>query len=403
MKSINFKSSRFSYEYIFNISIFLFLIIFLSKQYKNIQINFLQSGWLSGDWLINYSGGFIRRGFLGEVSRQLYQFFNIDLLTFILNMKFFLYVLFLICLFVLTLVVKLNTFELLLLLSPWALLFDFYDPGGSGRKEVVLFLFFTIYTLLGTLFKTNIENTLKNWRFYFLPIAFIVILLTHEGLYFFLPLFLVVGMIQKNNFSINPRSHIDFYLAFLVATLMNLITFLFFQGGKEQSVAICESILNANIDYSLCKGAISSLAGFAYSFHYGYAVNFFPVFLLSFIPIILYARSIFKVDDFYKFIFISLLVFIFTLPIYYLGVDWGRWIRITAFLTFIALLSKRSRSKLFWNLSIPITKFFFIFSPILYLTIWKIPHYIGDKTNILFLNQDWYNFLETINRFFMIT
>src|ERR1051325_2893527 len=36
------------------------------------------SAWITGDWLINYSNGFMRRGLIGEISRQLYYAAGVD-------------------------------------------------------------------------------------------------------------------------------------------------------------------------------------------------------------------------------------------------------------------------------------------------------------------------------------
>src|SRR5215208_7959586 len=36
------------------------------------------NAWMTGDWLINYANGFIRRGLIGEISRQLHYSAGVD-------------------------------------------------------------------------------------------------------------------------------------------------------------------------------------------------------------------------------------------------------------------------------------------------------------------------------------
>src|SRR5512146_2921331 len=38
----------------------------------SIQRQYVLDPWITGDWLVNYSDGFVRRGLVGEFSRRLY-------------------------------------------------------------------------------------------------------------------------------------------------------------------------------------------------------------------------------------------------------------------------------------------------------------------------------------------
>ena len=70
------------------------LIFFTSLNYIFFTHRFFQreNGYILGDWLINYEGGFSRRGFLGELILYLKSFINFDIinLTFVIVITFYL-------------------------------------------------------------------------------------------------------------------------------------------------------------------------------------------------------------------------------------------------------------------------------------------------------------------------
>ena len=74
------KSSKILYFII--LSVFIFQIIKFYSFYSE------YSSWQYVEWLINYQGGFVRRGFIGEILFQLNNFLKIDILhlVFFLNL-----------------------------------------------------------------------------------------------------------------------------------------------------------------------------------------------------------------------------------------------------------------------------------------------------------------------------
>ena len=68
---------------IVNSKIFLILINFLILNYIffSQRIIFRQNPYIAGDWLINYQGGFVRRGFLGELFYQISKIFDVSILN----------------------------------------------------------------------------------------------------------------------------------------------------------------------------------------------------------------------------------------------------------------------------------------------------------------------------------
>ena len=78
-------------------------------------------------------------------------------------------------------------------------------------------------------------------------------------------------------------------------------------------------------------------------------------------------------------IFILLFLFLFTLPVYYLGSDWGRYISISftgAFFLFIYCLKQKLFLK---NYEFRLNKIFFILLVALYSFTWTFPFYHADQ------------------------
>ncbi len=83
--------------------------------------------WKSGDWLINYQGGFVRRGALGELLLKLSDLTKFDLLWLLFAFQVLVYVLVLFFTSRIYLVIDRNKEWAVVFLSPAFLMFPFYD------------------------------------------------------------------------------------------------------------------------------------------------------------------------------------------------------------------------------------------------------------------------------------
>ena len=114
--------------------------------------------WRTGDWLINYQGGFVRRGFIGEI---IYRISPNRLTTIWLAIAFqcFIYLLLVYFLLKLFFAKVIERFWILLLFSPgFVILFPFYDELGAFRKELIIFLAFVFLML--ALYENNIKKNI---------------------------------------------------------------------------------------------------------------------------------------------------------------------------------------------------------------------------------------------------
>ena len=115
---------------------------------NEIQFDFKHHGYITGDWLINYTNGLVRRGLFGEIAMQVHRWFGNSPVEAVLAAKYLAYAVLCIAILLLAIVKGTGLIEILFLISPWALMFDLNDPGGSGRKEILLFASFALFALL---------------------------------------------------------------------------------------------------------------------------------------------------------------------------------------------------------------------------------------------------------------
>ena len=67
-----------------NLKIFIYIFLFVySINYIFFTYRFFirENGYILGDWLINYSGGFVRRGLFGEINIFFSEFLKINLIN----------------------------------------------------------------------------------------------------------------------------------------------------------------------------------------------------------------------------------------------------------------------------------------------------------------------------------
>ena len=105
------------------------------RWYQNSENNVYQFG----DWLMNYQGGFVRRGFFGEIFFRIYEITNISPPLIILIFLFFLYLLFGIYFFKLLKKVQFNHLIIFSLFSPLAFFFPVFNSVASAKKEILFF------------------------------------------------------------------------------------------------------------------------------------------------------------------------------------------------------------------------------------------------------------------------
>ena len=174
--------------------------------------------WSVSEWLINYQGGFTRRGLGGEINIFLSNFFSISLRDAILFLQIMLHSSYLILFFILIKDLKLDIIQIFALFSPLFLLYPIAELEGLGRKEMSIFLSFLIVILLSD---KKIHANLVNL---FVLIFFPILCLIWEQVILLAPFFAVV-LINKNRLYSFAETFIKIFLIFLPSIIVILVIF----------------------------------------------------------------------------------------------------------------------------------------------------------------------------------
>jgi len=378
------SSRKFSIiELICLITLCAILYVYLIRV-NEIQFDFKHHGYITGDWLINYTNGLVRRGLFGEIAMQTHRWFGNSPVEAVLATKYLAYAILCIAILLLAIVKGVRFIEILFLISPWALMFDLNDPGGSGRKEILLFACFAVFALLQVFSKSLAKSIFRRWDFYYLLIVMVAIAFTHEGLIFFFPFFYLLLYLKRG---FNKSDFLTFFIPYLVSLLVLVVLYVFFKGNKETADVICISLNPWNIH---CE-AINLLYGQHLGVHIGFVKSFTPLFLLTMIPIYCYGRWIAGLSK-HHLSLAMLLTLVLTVPIYAIAIDWGRWIHISGLLFFITFFSLKSSSTP-QKFSM-VTVMLIVCLAVPYTFYWRIPHTIGQNKVFWWWTQDPAGYLD---------
>ncbi len=362
-----------------------FILVFVTTAAGAVLGYLAFNNWTMGDWLINYQGGFVRRGFLGECVFRLSLLSGINAGLVVVAFQLFFYLLFFLFSFLLLRGRKVLFPYLLLVFSPFIFLFQVYDPQGGYRKEI---LFFALFSLLAWA-AVNLKSRAFTRVFYGILLIFPLAVLSHEMLVIFLP-YLFAAYFQRE--SLTWRNG----LASLFLGCLSVVALVFCvqnRGTPGQVRLIQDSLVS--VSYPVQGGAIEALsrtAGtemkrvwnllaegryFMYLFLLLYA-------LIAFVPVFRCRGGGIQAGKLpVAFVLLSLAG---TVPLLALAVDWGRFIDIHLVSIFLLLFMwepriegepRRPETKLMdafgkCGLKKPAVVKMFLFW---YLFLWCIPHY----------------------------
>jgi hypothetical protein len=372
------------YEFYFNIYLiilFIFSVTFLYQKH-NVDVD-----WNISEWLINYQGGFTRRGLLGESALLISNLFNTSIRKVILLFQIISVGLYLILTFHLLKSIKKNYLLVFAIFSPVFLLYPIAELESLARKEI-----FLIISFIGLIYICSCEKLERYKYFYYLIITPILILIW-EGIIFYIQFFLIV-LIFKD---LNKRKLSFFKL--IIFNIPSLIAFYFVISKKlspEEIKIMCQTLrecygailylnnnLSDNINEVLTKIKLT------------YLIRYFIIIFFGFLPlaILIFISKLnkFKNQSLSKLYFVFIIIFIPSILFYIVAIDWGRWVNISytlSFFTFVYLLKNKyieiNKNKLnIINQKINNHKNLLIFLFFLYAFCWNQKILINDKTGSL--------------------
>jgi len=327
----------------------------------------IQSGgspWRTGDWLINYQAGFVRRGLIGELLYIISPYGWLLMSVFFVQSLIYITI----CHFVIEefFSKKRGIVDGVIVFSPaFIFLFSFNHPNAGMRKEMIAFLSFVL------LLEATKKNK-NNWLLWLSILIFALGVFSHEMIALFV-FFYIYSFLKRSDAL--PYQKASYVLLLIVISLSGLYFSSIFHGNILVAHSICSSLALKGVDSDMCGGAISALSGTTLSsmswVRADLPANFIylPLFALAFTP--------FAFINWRRYFPVIFLGFISVLPLFIVAVDWGRWIYVCMTFVFLVYIYDAEKVGVDLNVSRPLL-FFFAF----YLLAWSLPHFEPDLMRI---------------------
>ena len=299
-----------------------------------------QSDWAVGDWLVNYSGGFVRRGLLGQGALLLGRN-HLSPLVSLLVVQDLLYAVLLWTVWSLARTARWSFWLAALLFSPATFAFVLLDPPFGFRKEILYFALLAISLRLLTpranLSSGRGRSTLRVTVL--LTIGCSVCVLSHEALLVFFPYLFAALWLGLKSFR---RAALCFAIPAIVSVaLFALVSH--FPGNAHTSEAVCQSVGGVLTDppSGICGGSIQYLGRDANYAHHQvveearknhYAERMPWMILLALLPAALGIglRWRDRRPEGQILLTCAAISWVLSVTVFYYGTDWTRWVYIHA-------------------------------------------------------------------------
>ena len=308
----------------FNYYIFTCLVVSIFFLYHKFHY---PTDWTTSEWLINYQGGFTRRGLIGEILVQINSFLNFEIrnLVFIFEIiLLFTYYFYIINFFK---KVEFSPIIILIIFSPLGFLFPVTETEAIARKEVLLFFLYLLY--LSSILKGNQKLTYS-----ILILGLPIVNLVWDGNIFYIFFFIYTFFISK--IKSNKKEVIIFCIS-LIPYLISSIILITTKSNDQMLEEMCKAINEP------CFGAMNFLDySFKDQMNYGlsrlkivYLIRYLFIFVICFFPFLfIFYDQKNKIEIFLGYIVCVIPTFIFL----YISFDWGRYLNVLYIFSVLTLI-----------------------------------------------------------------
>lgn len=309
--------------------------VYLYTVFFTYFLNSKSDGYILGDWLINYQdGGFKRRGLSGSFFFFLQDVTGLNLHILVFLAQFCIITAFFVLVWVVLKSRVITLPYLSLMVSALGFVGLLNSIDYAGKKEFILFLIFIMYAYL------IVQNKLSQYKENLILIFLFCSVFLHEIVVFFIPYFVLA------HYFVFKQKPI-YYLKYFVAVGVPAVLIYAFGGeiNEGQSLLILRD-----------RGVVFTKGIFFWDAVDEKAVlrirlnEFFMYFigaLLSMMHVALYIKI--KAQQLKHIGWFLLAAFLYSLPLFYLGLDWGRWYYIHMMMIIllfsIFLLNKKTYEK----------------------------------------------------------
>ena len=307
--------------------LFLFSLLFLFKKYT------VENDSTISEWLINYEGGFTKRGLIGQISIFISKTFSIELRESIFIFQTIVVGTYFILLFHFLKNIKSERLFLLAIFTPIFILYPVAEIEVLARKEIFVFISLIVYVFIPS--KKLIYDL--SYKLFILPL----VILIWEPVIFFFIYFFSIDIIKYRFTKINSAflKNILFYIpAISLAIFIALNPMSIEQHDEMKKVLKNEFNEICYMSCALLQSKSSIVQQFQGNFHkYSFEIflRYFLIILIGFGPLfILLKHSTLKRSNlfFFKYFKNLLAPFLFIaspiIILFAMGYDWGRWVNI---------------------------------------------------------------------------
>ena len=338
------------------------------------------------DWLINYEGGFVRRGLIGELIANFSTILSLKLRDSILIFQLFFFSCYYFLIVVFCKNLLKNRLIILAIFSPIFVLYPVAEIEALGRKELIIFTIFLSYLFFDIKnFKVQIIYKL---------ILFPICILTWEPVIFFFSFIILIDLLvfQVKNFD---KKFFCILLSYFISIFLVIQIYLY--PFTVENYNVMRNFLKIEFGeacYMSCGFVGQQTANsfselykmFLEKFKLTHAlryliiilVGFFPLYLLSTYSKVNSKKKLLITSKFKNLFFPFLLAFLPSTVLYLIMYDWARIVHISytfSLLTFLYLLKKNfivlTNQKIQINYISTVSKRFFILIFIIFSFSWN--------------------------------
>ena len=344
------------------------------------------------EWLINYQGGFTRRGLIGEIAFKLALIFESKIRFVVFLFQIFFYLIFLILTFNFIKKIELNFLLRLALYSPIFLLFPIGEIESLVRKETVIFILFIIFLYLSS--NKYHEKYCNSYIFFIFPMSFLI----WEPVIFFFPF--IIFILYIKNFKKNVTRVVYKTLIICIpsfATFLLTILNPLSDSGHDKMCLELMSVFQERcyMSLALLKSKSTILQQFtANNYKVEYFIRYILIIIVGFLPLFILCTNsklnkkkiIFPIR--FRFFFKILIILLIPVLILFAAMyDWGRVVNIAytfSIFTYFFLIKnkyfKLYEGYLYSNLKkFFINKKYYYILFFLYFSCWNIKTVISDR------------------------
>tara|TARA_B100001063_G_C16758392_1_gene554493 strand:+ start:721 stop:1980 length:1260 start_codon:yes stop_codon:yes gene_type:complete len=319
------KSKFENYFFYYLLALFVFSIIFLYKKHS------VGNDSTVSEWLINYSGGFTKRGLIGQICIFFADFFKANLRDIILIFQITIVGVYFLLLFKLLRKISINKLSILSIFTPIFILYPVAEIEVLARKEIFIFCIFIFYLFIEKVYLQRL------YKIFFLSIAVLI----WEPVIFFFLFFVTIDIIKGRFETLNKKIFYDL-ICFLPAVVLAL--FIAFNPMSPEDHDKMAMFLKNHFNEScymscaLLKTKSSILDQFKGNYH-KYSMEVFlrysMIIFFGFAPLIiliknsnLNSKNLLFFRYFKNLFFPFIIILSPIILLFAMGYDWGRWVNI---------------------------------------------------------------------------